>query len=347
MKYILFLSLFVLLSCNTENTSKTAYKSGNQHISTLFDLEEQENKQYLLKIFDPNSGDVEREIKIDGSIPHKVICLSMTSLGMFVALDQREQIIGIPEVKYIYDAEVRNSFDKGHVKSFPDESSIGAETIIESGADIVLYSGFGTDFPNAEKLERLGIQTIPIYDWRENNPLGKAEWIKIIGALCGKSDDANTYFDTVVTEYNTLKQKAETATEKPKILSGNLIGDTWWAPSGESYVAQLIKDAKGEYIYSTTKGTGSISLTMEDILNAPETDYWINPGFETKKDILANTPLANRIPSYNSIYCYSKKMNLFWEKSAIEPQHVLEDLIRIFHPELLKDGNFYFYSKIN
>ena len=124
------------------------------------------------------------------------------------------------------------------------------------------------------------------------------------------------------------------------------MGDIWYAPAGESYVAQLIADAGGNYLFKETKGTGSISLSMEKILASGEKDIWINPGMTSKKDILEGNPLATKLNSFKRVYCYSPNMNAFWENSAIQPDYVLEDLIRIFHPELLQEGKFHFYAEI-
>jgi hypothetical protein len=45
-------------------------------------------------------------------------------------------------------------------------------------------------------------------------------------------------------------------------------------------------------------------------------------------------------------FCYSHNPNLFWEKSAIEPDLLLLDLIQISHPEINLNRNLYFYKNI-
>lgn len=343
----IFYPFLILLfaSCGTP-TSEVKPAKLSAITSRHFDLVEN-GSEVLLKLFDPNTGKIEQEITIDQTKAHKVICLSTTSLGMFLALDKSDVLIGVPEEKYIYDPAIKKAIEVKKIKAYSDETSINVEAIIASGADIVLYSGFGDKFPNAEKLAQLGISTIPIYDWRENEPLGKAEWIKVIGAITNQRQEAEDYYNSVSEAYKALKAKITHIETRPKVLSGNLIGDVWWAPAGNSYVAKLIADAKGDYVFAKTEGTGSLSYSMEEILEAPKTDIWINPGFSKKSEIISNTPLAHRISSYQNVYCYSGNMNLFWERSAIEPHHVLEDLIRIFHPGVLADGNYYFYSKID
>ena len=39
--------------------------------------------------------------------------------------------------------------------------------------------------------------------------------------------------------------------------------------------------------------------------------------------------------------------NDYYESGPINPQKVLADLIKIFHPELLPDHELYYYKKLN
>ena len=56
------------------------------------------------------------------------------------------------------------------------------------------------------QIKKLNILCLPIYDWKETHPLGKAEWIKFIGYLVGKQDEANDYFKHLEIRYNLLKK---------------------------------------------------------------------------------------------------------------------------------------------
>jgi iron complex transport system substrate-binding protein len=127
-----------------------------------------------------------------------------------------------------------------------------------------------------------------------------------------------------------------------------LLGDIWYAPVGDSYVAQLIKDAGGSYVYKDSKGTGSLALSIETILkDNANTEIWINPGIETKAKVLKMNPHAKHLNCFNNMYCYSTNMNKFWEQSASQPNLFLSDLIHVFHPEIKEIKQFTFYKKIN
>jgi iron complex transport system substrate-binding protein len=346
-KRVFFIFILILASCSQEADTKSmdiGLRIQTPLYAKNFELGTHADSSILL-IKDPDGHSIER-FSFPKNVKNKVVCLSATSVGMFSLLEAQSTITGIPSSEYLSDSLLQKDFHRGRVKAFGDESVVNIERIIESGATVLLYNGFGNSFPNKSKLERMGIKVIPIYDWRESDPLGKAEWIKVIGVLCHKEQEAADYIQSIAQQYRELKQLTQAVKSKPKVISGNVIGDFWWAPAGESYSAQLIRDSGANYIFAATKGTGSVSKTMEEILSTDKAEYWLNPGFQTRKEIRDVNPVAFRMKSYKKIYCYSQKMNLYWERAAAEPQKVLEDLIRIFHPEVLPDGPFHFYSPI-
>ena len=111
-------------------------------------------------------------------------------------------------------------------------------------------------------------------------------------------------------------------------------------------MAILFEDAGANYVYSASKGTGSVFLPIEQVVaDNRETKYWLNPGVSTKKVLSEMNPKAKFIGAYeNGIYCYSHEMNQFWEMSAIEPDFLLEDFIHIFHPEFEPNAPLHFYK---
>jgi iron complex transport system substrate-binding protein len=324
----------------------------------------EENDHIKIEILSPDDGSANFKAVLASSKPaqlpkgyvyikipiQNLAILSATQIGMLSKLKETSRISAVSSKKYIYNPNILKALKEGKVKDLGDESLIPAESIISSGSDYLFYSDFGQAFPHTEQLEKIGITVIPNPDWRETHPLGKAEWIKLLGHLIGKEKEANELFDNIKKKYIDLTEIAEKQKDKPSLLSGNILGDIWWAPAGESYNAKLFRDAGGYYIYSNTKGTGSIEKSIEQILNSnTETHYWFNPGISSKKEILRNSPKLKHLPLMNSenIFCYSHSMNYFWENSAIEPHLVLQDLIRILHPNALPKGKLYFYKSVN
>ena len=302
---------------------------------------------YLIEIINPNTGKIEKSFKVRNDEPKRIISLTATLNGMLSILNSTELIVGISDINYIHSPEIRKRFKQGKITEYGDETTYSIEKTISSQANTILYSGFGDEFPNHKKLEKIGFLIIPIYDWRENDPLGKAEWIKLVGILTGKEQEAIALFENVKAQYRETQNLVRNTNSDPTVISGNLIGDIWYAPAGDSYMAKMISDAGGIYKYKDIQGTGSVERSIEQILkDNHETDIWINPGLGTKRQIGKMNPHARHLKAYNNLYCYSTNMNLFWERSAAEPHLVLSDLIHIFHPEIAGANELFFYEKI-
>ena len=351
MRILAFIMLFGLLACKndkpnscveTEDETLEFKVEHAQHFNlrTSSDLIE-------LDLLNPEDGTIEKTIKIESSDDLKIISLTSTLNGMLSILGKTDQLVGVSDMEYVFDQSIIDRYKEGEILEFGDETTQSVEKIVASGANIVFYSGFGESFPNQDQLEKIGISVVPVYDWREEDPLGKAEWIKLIGAITQTDLNANEFFNEVKEDYNRLKKIADKAKNKPSVISGNMLGDIWYTPVGDSYVAQLIKDAGGDYVYAESKGTGSLALSIEEILKDNEsTEFWINPGVDSYDKNQKINPHSDLLSAHKNMYCYSPNMNLFWERSAAEPNKVLSDLIGIFHPDLKEDNRFHYYEKI-
>ena len=351
----LFVITTLILFClSCENSKPAAEKNSDATLPSLYQINyanhfklEKSGETIILSVINPEDHSVEKRVTITPNEEVKIISLSSTINGMLVNLNQTKSLVGISNIEYIYNKKIQKRFKNKKITEYGDETSQSVEKIITSGANIIFHSGFGDEFPNQTQLEKIGITIIPIYDWREEDPLGKAEWIKLIGAITKSEKEAMTFFNAVEEDYNRLQKLTRKSDNKPLVISGNMLGDIWYAPVGDSYVAQLIKDAGGDYVYKDTKGTGSLALSIETILkDNAKTDIWINPGIDTKNKVLKLNPHAKQLACFNNMYCYSKKMNKFWEQSAAQPNLLLSDLIHIFHPEIKQIKDFNFYKKI-
>ena len=102
---------------------------------------------------------------------------------MLSILDAQDVLVGISNIDHIYDPTIKKMFKKGAIESYGDKSQNSTEKIIASGATIVFYDVVDEAYEHQSKLKRFGIEVMPIYDWRENHPLAKAEWIKVVGVI--------------------------------------------------------------------------------------------------------------------------------------------------------------------
>jgi iron complex transport system substrate-binding protein len=272
--------------------------------------------------------------------------LSATQIGMLEKLGAVSAVKAIADERYIFSPALRTQVKNGKSIVIGQLDNISIERLLQSSAKAVVFSGFSGEFPNSDVLRKAGIEPVPIFDWKEKHPLGKAEWIKLIGYLVGKQNEAIDYFKQLETRYNQLK-KDYSKRKGPSVLCGNLTGDIWYTPAGESYHAQLLKDAGANYRYSSTKGVGSLSFSLERVIKDNlTTQFWLNPGIPELNRLAAIHPLIEQFSSVKTahVFCYSQRMNKYWELAAIEPDKVLSDFVQIFYSK--GKEKLYFYQKV-
>lgn len=349
--FFLFIACLLVTSCSSESSDASSDSKNWEEIplkyAKHFKLLQKED-DFTLVLVDPDTKEKVQSIVIESETSERIICLTATLTGMFCELDARQLLTGVTAENQLYDPNLKKRFSNGKIKAFGDFSQLSLERVVDAKPDIILYNFVNNEFPHKEKLEKLGIKLVVVNDWLEAHPLAKAEWIKVVGAISGKYDAACTLFDTIESNYLAIQREMTEATSKPTVISGNLIGGSWYAPSGENYFGILIRDAGGAYVYKDSKGAKSLALPLEKILEDNQTtEVWLNPGVSNKEQLLQLNPHSDLLDaSKNGVYCYSGNTNKFWEQSAVRADFVLEDLSHIFYPQLDESYQFHYYAPL-
>ncbi|MDZ7615121.1 MAG: ABC transporter substrate-binding protein [Flavobacteriaceae bacterium] len=147
-------------------------------------------------------------------------------------------------------------------------------------------------------------------DWLEETPLGRAEWIKLFGALFDQSKKADSLFQKIESNYLTAKKLALEAKESPTVLTGALFQDKWNLPAGESFMATFFKDANTSYFWKDSPGTGSLVMGLESVLDvAGNADLWLGSGIFTNYEEMGNSN-----SHYSSFNPFQKKKGVHFFK---------------------------------
>lgn len=283
----------------------------------------------------------------------RIVCMSSTQIAMLDAMNCAQCVVGVSGIDFI-----SNEYVTSHRESIGDvgyDSNINYELIIALNPDIVLIYGMNGASAMEAKLRELDIPFAYIGEYLEESPLGKAEWMVAVAEIVGKREEGEAIFSKIPAQYNALKQSAKEVTSRPKVMINTPYGDSWvMAPQG-SYMAQLIADAGGQYIYAESHNTTrSESIDIEQAyLMASNADLWINLGtINSLAELKSQLPKFADIPCMvqGEIYNSTKRRNPsggndYWESGVVNPDIVIRDLITIFHPELATDSLVY-YKKL-
>ena len=172
--------------------------------------------------------------------------------------------------------------------------------------------------------------------------------------MFGVRDRADSIFNSSKINYLSYKKLAEN-TKRVKVLINAPWKDVWYIPGERSYISVLINDAGGDILLSKKGKATPHSYNLEEVYaKCAEANYWLNPNnYSSIKELKYSNPLFKNIPAlkngmvFNNILRNTKEGGSdFWENGVIEPDAILRDLIKIFHPEIDPEWKFKYYIKL-
>jgi len=292
------------------------------------------------------------------SVPlKKIVCMSTTHLAMINALGERNSVCGFSGTRYIYDPSLRELVKNGKISEIGYDDNIDKEKIISLSPDLVMIYGIGSESAGyLAKLQNLGIRIVFNADYLEDDPLGKAEWIKVIGALYCRDAMADSIFSELRDRYLGLKAVIDAGIKlRKKVLLGMPFKDTWFISPGNSYISALIRDAGGEYLWDDKNSRVSMPMALEAVYSrAVNADFWLNAGnVNSRAEITAIDARLGNLPCFleGNIYNNNNRLsqeggNDYWESGCISPDLILKDIGAILHPELFREHKLFYYRLV-
>ena len=294
--------------------------------------------------------------------------------------------INIPDVKK-RAASAGNHGSSSAIADCGSSMAPDIERIIALKPEAILVSPFENS-GGYGKLDKLHIPLIEVADYMEASPLGRAEWMKFYGMLFEKSDakdgkteissskaeissskagifqsKADSLFAKIEKEYLNLKAAAKKLPAGLSVLTERKTGSVWYIPGGQSTIGILLKDANARYIFSEDQHSGSLAMSLEQILaKAKNIDVWAFKYFGGKP--LSRSQLLQEYAGYKSlaafgssrIYQVDTSREPYFEITSFHPEVLLREFILLSHPadnarfakydkEIRKLGKLRFYKK--
>ena len=296
----------------------------------------------------------------------RVAALSTSQVGYMLRLGLRDNIVGVSDGQYIVDSVLYERAKQGAVASVGYDAG-ALEKLMALNLDLVLDFTTGGDYDNYEQIARTNLPLMLTSEWQENTPLAKLEWIKLYGILFGLRAQADTIFEQEKNKYETLKKLIASsvtndsinpkATEGrdpiahsplptsnflpstkhcPRVLAGMSYGGVWHASGGNSFTANLVRDAGGCYVWASDTSR-ELTFSFEEVYAlADSVDVWVNPSmFATADEILALEPRVKNIRAFREKKVFQNDGrkglgtgNDFYEGAITRPAELLWNLTK-------------------
>ena len=372
---VIFLFLFGLLSCqkkaqtvNSGITTPAIAQGDSVFFAKGFQIETHDgytlatvrnpwnNRLALQRYVLVSKSDALPEILPEGVLIRtplaRTVCYGSVQCVFLSELDALRTLVGVCEPQYINIPYVRENIQNGKIVDLGQAGNPDLEKIMLIEPEALFTapienSGYG-------QATKLGIPFIECVDYMESTPLGRAEWIRFLALFFEGKEIADSLFRETVDRYNELVRLSATVDKQPSVFAETVYSGIWYQPGGNSYIAQLFRDAGADYLWKGDTNTGSIGLTFETVLEkAEKADFWLikynNLYDMTYRKLVQENPNYALFDAYKkrNIYICNTGKVPYYEELPIHPDLILKDMVLIFHPELLPDYQLRYYKKMD
>ena len=302
----------------------------------------------------PNLGD---NVFYVATPVNNIACMSSVYAAMLAKLNLQDKVIAVDNMDYYNNKFIIDGVGSQKIKEIGKGAEINVEQTLVLDPELLLMFGMGN--PKKDVNEKIINSKIPVaitLDHLEEHPLARAEWIKFIAAFFDKEKLADSLFNITEQNYLSLSKMTETVKYKPTVLTEIKYADAWHVPGGKSFMAHILKDAGADYIWKNEDKFGSIALNFEEVyIKSKDADFWLNffINVNSRKDLLAFDERYNLFKPYKTgnLYNNTKRSNArgysdYYENGMSNPDELLADFIKIFHPNLLPQHQLKYYKKL-
>lgn len=326
-------------------TDATFYPNGKE--------EEKEDQKDLLVLVQKGTQAPPLEGELQGatvlSIPAQSVAVNVQHSESYLRelglIDRITAIGGL----YSYDDEMRNKALNGELGQigYSWHSPPNLEVLLERKPELFLMTlASMAHTESLEKCRQLGIPTAAVFDWAEQDYLGRAEWIKFYALFFNAEEEANRVFQKIADRIEELKTLAAQAPQE-SAMWGYYTSKSRWLVQLSSFPAQYMRDANLKNVLLGNvepNANGLQSLSSEQLLLfGKEAAHWIIGDIHSTS--LPQETIMSSFKAWNSGQLYDNRKRVdpksntsdWYATAIVRPDTVLADLIKLVHPELLPE----------
>jgi len=280
---------------------------------------------------------------------------STTQLPLLEDLQRLDVLTGVSRMKYLTGDAILKRAASGQVREFAPISTIDAELVVSQRPGVLMTGGATSAALTV--IRSAGIPVVANHEWLEPTALARAEWLKYMALFLNEERAAEQLHGGMKARYQALRGRAMAVPEarKPTVMTGRGTRGDFVIAGGQSYVAALIKDAGGRYVWADTTAAGSATIDLEaQVRRAGNADIWINGGgWPNLAQMVKDEPRYGEFKAYRTgqVWVYERHLtpagaNDYWSRAVSHPDLVLGDLVKIFHPTLVPTHEFQWYVQV-
>ena len=192
--------------------------------------------------------------------------LSTTHVSLIEAWDQSlEHWAGGAFVDYLQSEVALNRLANRESVSYGGNPEWDMEMLISYPHNALCIYPFGNPLNDATWSN--DIPVVPVLEYLEPHPLGRAEWMRAVGWLVDDVawEKSSAVFSQISQRYEKIRLRS-TDVSKMRVFTGSVEQGEWHAPGGGSFIARLLKDAGATYVFENHVGSENVRIPLEEMI---------------------------------------------------------------------------------
>ena len=267
-----------------------------------------------------------------------IYLVSSSMMDYFIHLDALDSIaLSGTRADGWYLDEAKAAMEAGEITYAGKYSAPDYECILAAHCSLAIENTMIYHTPEVkEQLEHFGVPVLVERSSYESGPLARMEWIKFIGLLLGRAEEAERVFSEKIARIEPVLQQEPTGKTVAffSVTGNNLIT----VRKGGDYVAQMIGMAGGSYVFADLTDNGNSLSTM----NLPQETFYaqardadvliynstIEGVVDTREQLVKKCAMLADFKAVQSGDCWCTSKSFFQQSMAL-PDLIL-DMNRVF-----------------
>ena len=277
-----------------------------------------------------------------GDLPEDVIALQQpvdhiylaatAAMAMFCSMDAMDHIrmSSIKADDWTFD-EPKKAMEKGEIIYAGKYSAPDYETMLDEECDLAIESTMIDHTPEVrEMIEDVDIPVLIDRSSYEDDPMGRAEWIKLYGVITGTESQAEEFYSEQLDSVKALDDFENT--EKTAAFFYISSDSKVVARSSSDYIPKMIEIAGGRYIFSdleSDKDTAAVDMSTETFFDtASDADYIIyNTSIDgtvrTMEDLINKDPIMKKMKAVKEGKCWVTGSSMY-QRTDLAAEMILD-----------------------
>ena len=270
----------------------------------------------------------------------KIYLAATATMAMFCSCNALDHIrmSSIKENDWSFD-EPREAMERGDIIYAGKYSAPDYETMFDEECDLAIESTMIEHTPEVkEMIEKLDVPVMIDRSSYEEDPMGRAEWIRLYGVLTDHQEEADAFFNEQMEKLKDLDDFENT--EKTVAFFYLTADGKVVVRKSTDYVPKMIEIAGARYAFSDIEDDSdrtSVDMSVETFYEAArDADYIIYNGsiddsVKTMDDLLGKDPIMKELKAVKDNKCWVTGDSMY------QRTDIVADMILDFHKALTED----------